>query len=74
MHTPCQGRPILVYRLGETKLMTVLAEFDELVLQRVHVQLFEFIMRVALPAASLAAGRHIDKLTMLFDIKGLSMW
>mmetsp|Transcript_39293 Transcript_39293/g.116925 ORF Transcript_39293/g.116925 Transcript_39293/m.116925 type:complete len:317 (-) Transcript_39293:625-1575(-) len=69
-----EGRPVLVYQLGETKLSAVLSEFDELTLQRVHVQLFEFIMRVAMPAASLAAGHHIDKICTIFDIKGLSMW
>ncbi|KAG1675981.1 hypothetical protein FOA52_014225 [Chlamydomonas sp. UWO 241] len=69
-----EGRPVLIYRLGITQLSKTLKEFDVPTLQRCHVQLFEFIMRVAMPAASLRAGRHIDKLTMLFDIQGLSMF
>lgn len=69
-----KGRPILIYRMGDMDLNAVTAEFPEIILQRFHIQMYEFIMRVALPACSLAAGRHVDQVTNVFDLKGLGLW
>ncbi len=69
-----QGRPVLIYKIGSTDVSALKKEFPEAALRRFHVQTYEFIMRVALPACSLAAGRHVDQVTTIVDLEGMGLW
>ncbi|KAG1677233.1 hypothetical protein FOA52_013432 [Chlamydomonas sp. UWO 241] len=69
-----QGRPVLIYRLGTTNVAGLKKEFPDALLQELHVQTQEFVMRVALPACSLAGGIHVDQITMIVDLEGMGMF
>eukprot|EP00955_Chlamydomonas_euryale_P062171 358302-Chlamydomonas_euryale.AAC.7 len=68
-----KGRPVLIYRLGATDIGALRMEFPDVLMQQLHVQLYEFVLRIALPACSLAAGRHIDQVTTVVDLEGMGM-
>lgn len=38
-----------------------------------HAQLYEFILRVALPACSVVAGCRVDRVTTIYDLDGITM-
>ncbi|GAX82292.1 hypothetical protein CEUSTIGMA_g9721.t1 [Chlamydomonas eustigma] len=69
-----QGRPVLVYRIGATDVIALKNEFPEALLKRKHVQTYEHIMRVVLPACSAIAGRLIDQVTTVVDLEGMGLW
>jgi len=66
-----QGRPIFIERTGLTdwKGLIKLATPDELVQYHIHVM--EYMMNYVFPRASERAGKPIDKLTSILDLKGL---
>jgi hypothetical protein len=68
------GHPVLIYRLGMTDTAALKKEFSETLLRKFHVQTQEFIMRVVLPACSLAANTHVDQVTTVVDLEGMGLW
>jgi hypothetical protein len=63
---------VLVYKFGgDLKALKTVTSDQRLVTY--HIQEYERIMRVVLPACSYLAGRHIEKITTLIDVGGLSM-
>lgn len=63
--TDRQGRPVLVYMLGNTNLEALKAATSESRLQLLHIHGKEHIMRSVLPACSVLAGRHVEQMVTL---------
>jgi len=66
-----QGCPIFIERTGLTdwKALIKITNPDELV--QYHIYVMEYMMNYVFPRASERAGKHIDKLTSILDLKGL---
>lgn len=72
-HVDKQGRPIFIERLGETNMADMLKdEFAQLredyLIQRIERQIF-----IQFPAASALAGKRIDNIFMIMDLKGINL-
>eukprot|EP00798_Chlamydomonas_sp_ICE-L_P016166 gene16166-22327_t len=65
--TDHKGRPVLIYKLGQTNASALRSEFDADLLKRFHIQTYEFIMRVALPSCSKMVGRRLTQSIYEFD-------
>jgi hypothetical protein len=66
-------QPVLIYRVGKTDAIALLREFSEEVRVRIHIQLYEFINKIVFPACSLAAGKRIDRLTIIYDLSNVNV-
>ncbi|KAJ9514644.1 hypothetical protein QJQ45_028353 [Haematococcus lacustris] len=71
--TDRQGRPVMVYKFGAADIKKLRRITSDERLIRFHIQENERIMRQVLPACSVLLGRHVEKMTTLIDIAGLSM-
>ena len=68
-----KGQPVLIYRVGKTDSVALLAEFSEKTRVRIHIQLYEFINKVVFPACSVAANKRIDRLTIIYDLQNVNV-
>jgi hypothetical protein len=66
-----EGRPIFIERAGmiDYKGLMKFATADEIVAY--HIYVMEFMMNYLFPRASERAGKPVDKLTSIIDLKGL---
>jgi len=67
------GSPIFIQRFGQLDLtsLSALASADERLAY--YHYLNEYTQRILLPQASIRAGHHVDTVTSIFDMSGLSM-
>lgn len=71
--TSKNGFPVLIWRLGESKMKDLLHRYPVETVVRYFVQLGNRFINIILPIASHVAQRRIEKLYVVYDLKGADM-
>ena len=67
------GRPIFIDCLGATNVTELLKEDNLQLLEDYYIQRIERQIFIQFPMASQAAGKRVDNIFMIMDLKGISM-
>ena len=70
--TDCRGRPVYYECLTKLSQEALDSVADTESLFKNHIASYEVLNRIRLPACSAAAGRHIEDICIVVDLKGLS--
>lgn len=68
-NTDRQGRPVLIERMGLSKPKEIVKHTSRAVMINFMIQRFERLVHVILPMCSKAAGRRIDSIVVIYDMK-----
>lgn len=68
-----EGRPIFIDCLGATNITELLKDDNLQLLEDYYIQRIERQIFIQFPMASQAAGKRIDNIFMIMDLKGISM-
>lgn len=72
-HTAKSGTPVLIWRLGESRLKELLRSYSVDQLIYFFVQLGNRFLNIALPCASKVSQKRTEKLVVIFDLKNTEM-
>ena len=71
-HTDKQGRPVYIERTKMMKISACFAEYTEDELIDYHIQSYERLINVVMPACSKAADKRIEKTLTIMDFSGVN--
>ncbi|KAK2195216.1 bifunctional CRAL-TRIO lipid binding domain superfamily/CRAL-TRIO lipid binding domain/CRAL-TRIO [Babesia duncani] len=67
------GRPIYLERLGRASISKLLENVTTEQLTKYYIQRYEYLVHVAMPAASMQTGKCVEQLLTIVDLKGFSI-
>jgi hypothetical protein len=72
-HTTKDGHPILIERFGETDFKQILKNFSVEDVFNYYLQFYERLVHIVFPICSERAGKRIDKIFSIVDLKNSNL-